>query len=169
MKPKGSPKFVLLSAPETIPNGSEVDVTSGRAVITVAMLVPGQTQSAEVYGGRFLIRQSSRPPGETVLELTLPLTGCPRLSLAHGTAAGDARSKHRPGPTARHLWVSEKGGRWGTRGRYVSTTVEGTYWLTLDECSRSRVTVLAGKVNVRNLVRNRTRTLTAGKSYVAVG
>jgi hypothetical protein len=60
--------------------------------------------------------------------------------------------------------VSEKGGRWGTNGRFVSTSVEGTTWLTVDECARSQVKVTAGKVSVRDLVRRKTKTLLAGKS-----
>ena len=51
--------------------------------------------------------------------------------------------------------------------RYASTSVEGTTWLTLDECRRSEVKVTAGKVSVRDLVRKKTRTIRAGKTYVA--
>jgi hypothetical protein len=166
---KGTTRFVPLSGTSTIPDGSEVEATNGRVLITVATLTPGQTQSAEVYGGRFLIHQEHTPPGETHLTLTLPLTGCRRVTLPRGSAAALAASaKRRSGPKARHLWVSEKGGSWGTNGRYVSTSVEGTHWLTLDECNKSEVKVVSGKVKVRDLVRNRTKTLTAGKSYVAV-
>ena len=70
-------------------------------------------------------------------------------------------------PKSRYLWVAEKGGRWGTNGRFVSTSVEGTRWLTLDECRRSLVRVTEGRVKVRNLVTRRTKTLGAGGRYVA--
>jgi ferric-dicitrate binding protein FerR (iron transport regulator) len=49
----------------------------------------------------------------------------------------------------------------------VSTTVEGTRWLTIDECDRSEVEVAAGRVKVRDLIDNKTKILTAGKTYVA--
>ncbi len=88
--------------------------------------------------------------------------------LPRGAAAALAvGAKHGSGPKSRHLWVSESGGGWGTNGRYVSTTVEGTRWLTVDECSPSRVTVAAGKVKVRDLVNNKTKVISAGESYVA--
>src|SRR6185312_10379077 len=150
-----------------LPNGSEVEATNGRVLITVAASNSGRTESAEVYGGRFLIQQA-RGSGEAHLVLSLPLTGCPRVALPRGSAAAVvSAAKHQSGAKSRHVWVSEGGGSWGTNGRYVSTTVEGTRWLTLDECSRSKVTVAAGKVQVRDLLHNKTKIITAGKSYVA--
>jgi Bacterial Ig-like domain (group 3) len=162
----GTTTFVPLSGSTAIPDGSEVDATNGHVLITVAT-PNGQTASAEVYGGRFVVHQDAT--GETHFILTLPLTGCPRMALPHGSAAAIAASaKHGSGPKSRHLWVSEHGGSWGTNGRYVSTSVEGTTWLTLDECTRSEVKVTAGKVKVHDLVRKRTRTVSAGRQYVAV-
>lgn len=162
IRPKGTSTFVPLSGSASIPDGSEVEATDGRVVITVATPT-GKTVSAEVYGGRFRVHQDSG--GETQFILTLPLTGCPRVALPRGSAASLA--KHSSGPKSRHLWVSESGGSWGTGGRYVSTTVEGTKWLTVDECTRSEVKVAVGKVKVLDLVRRKTKTLTAGHSYIA--
>ena len=159
---KGKHAFEPFSSTATIPDGSEVEATNGHVLITVAT-PGGGTETAEVWGGRFLIHQERS--GETRFTLTLPLTGCPRVKLPKGSAA-IAKAKH--GPKARHLWVSENGGKWGTNGRYVIATVEGTHWLTQDECNRSKVSVVSGKVKVRDLVKNRNRTLTAGQSYVAV-
>jgi hypothetical protein len=165
---KGTTKFVSLSGTSTIPDGSEVEATNGHVLITVATLTPGKTQSAEVWGGRFLIHQERTGSGETHFILSLPLTGCPRVVLPRGAAAALAAvAKHSSGPKSRHLWVSEGGGSWGTNGRYVSTTVEGTRWLTLDECDRSEVRVAAGRVKVHDLIHNKTKILTAGKTYVA--
>jgi hypothetical protein len=160
----GTSRFVALSAVSSVPNGSEVDATNGRVIVTVA--TPTGTVSAEAYGGRFILRQDRTGGDETHFVLSLPLTGCRRVRLPHGSAAAVASSaKH--GPKSRHLWVSEKGGSWGTNGRYVSTTVEGTRWLTQDECSRSTVSVAAGKVKVLDLVRRKTKTLTGGQHYIA--
>jgi hypothetical protein len=165
---KGTTKFVRISGTSTIPDGSEVEATNGHVLITVATLTPGKTQSAEVWGGRFLIHQERTGSGETHFILSLPLTGCPRVVLPRGAAAALAAvAKHSSGPKSRHLWVSEGGGSWGTNGRYVSTTVEGTRWLTLDECDRSEVRVAAGRVKVHDLIHNKTKILTAGKTYVA--
>lgn len=165
----GTHRFVSLSSPSAIPDGSEFEATHGRVLITVATLTPGQTQTAEVYGGRFLVHQQRGGTGETHLTLSLPLAGCPRARLPRGPAAALAASvKRRSGAKSRHLWVSEGGGSWGTNGRYVSTSVERTRWLTIDECERSQVDVAAGKVRVRDLVKNRTKIVSAGGVYVAV-
>jgi hypothetical protein len=161
---KGAATFVPLSATSSMPDGSEVDATNGRVTIT-AVGPHGEIVTAEVYGGRFRVHQD--PSGETHFILTLPLTGCPRVALPTGSAAAYS-ARHHSGPKSRHLWVSEKGGRWGTNGRFVSTSVEGTIWLTLDECSRSQVKVAQGKVKVRDLVKRKTKTITAGKSYTAL-
>jgi len=169
---KGTSKFVPLSGASTVPDGSEVEATNGHVRITVAT-PNGHTQTAEVWGGRFLIEQERTGSGETRFILSLALTGC--SSTVHKPHAGKAlasdagHSTHSSGPTSRHLWVSEEGGSWGTKGRYVSTSVEGTRWLTLDECSRSEVTVAAGKVKAHDLVNDKTRVLTAGHRYVAAG
>jgi hypothetical protein len=156
---KGASGFVALSAATSITEGSEVEATNGRVTITVA--TPTGTQSAEVYGGRFVVEQEHGGSDETRFVLSLPLTGCPRVALPRGASAASA--KH--GPKSRHLWVSESGGSWGTNGRYVSTTVEGTHWLTQDECNQSEVQVLTGKVKVNDLVTHKTKTLTAGQHY----
>ena len=83
------------------------------------------------------------------------------------SASLDARAKGHKGPRSRHLWVTEHGGRFNTQGQYVSTSVEGTTWLTSDTCTSSSVTVTQGVVKVRDLVRRRTVTLHAGHSYTA--
>jgi len=165
---KGTTRFVPLSGTTTIPDGSEVEATNGHVLITVATLTPGKTQTAEVWGGRFLIDQEHAGSGETHFILSLPLTDCPRVALPRGAAAAlAAAAKHSSDPKSRHLWVSEGGGSWGTNGRYVSTTVEGTHWLTLDECDRSEVQVVSGKVQVHDLIHNKSKVLTAGQSYIA--
>jgi hypothetical protein len=161
---KGSSSFVPLTSAGTIPDGSEIDATNGRAVIAAATTTSGQSQSAEVYGGRSLVHQD-RALGQTDLALSLPLTGCPTKRGHSGATVSTTR--HHSQPRARHLWVSEGGGDWSTTGRYVSTSVEGTSWLTQDQCTSSRVTVASGKVKVDDLILNRSRTLSAGESYTA--
>lgn len=164
---KGTHSFVRLSQAMTIPVGSEVEATRGRALITAATPA-GKTVSAEASSGRFVIEQERGNGGRTSLVLSLQLTGCPTAPLPKGTSAAiSGRSSKHAGPKSRHLWVSEHGGSWGTDGRYVSTTVEGTHWLTLDECERSEVSVVAGRVKVRNLITDKTKVLTSGQHYIA--
>jgi hypothetical protein len=161
---KGTSTFVPLNGATKIPDGSEVDTTNGRVLLTAA--APTGTATVEPYGGRFVVHQDRGGTDETHLALSLPLTGCSRVPLPHGSPASAAMYL-RHGSKSRHLWASEHGGSWGTTGRYVSTSVEGTTWLTTDECNRSTVQVTAGVVKVRDLLTNRTRVVTAGKRYVA--
>lgn len=106
--------------------------------------------------------------GTTIESSSFTAMSSPAAALPHGSA--DAVAGHgKHGPKSRHLWVSEHGGSWGTNGRCVSTSVEGTRWLTLDECIRSTVQVALGKVNAHDLVKNRNATLSAGKRYIAIG
>jgi hypothetical protein len=157
----GKGRFTTLSGSASLVDGSEVDATDGRVMVTVATLTHHMA-SAELYLGRFEIHQDHRPRSdETHFRLSLPLAGCPRVALPRGAAA----SAKRHGARSRHLWVSEHGGSWGTNGRYVSTTVEGTRWLTQDECDRSEVSVVSGKVKVLDLVRNKTKFLIRGQHY----
>jgi hypothetical protein len=65
------------------------------------------------------------------------------------------------------LCLARRSGRRGTTGRFVSTIVEGTRRLTQDECNQSKVSVVVGKVKVLDLLRNKTKTLTAGRHYIA--
>ena len=162
IRPAGSSVFVALVPGTTVPNGSEIDATHGTVLITERE-PDGRLVSADVRGGLFRVHQDAT--GETHFVLTLALTGCPRTKLPRGAAASAASSRRRP--RSRYLWVSERGGHWGTNGRYVSTSVEGTTWLTRDECGRSQVRVTAGRVKVRNLVTRRTRTIRAGGRYTA--
>jgi hypothetical protein len=161
---QGQSAFTPLAAARSIPDGSEIDATNGRVLITVAT-PDGRTVSAELYGGRFRVHQD--PSGETHFILTLALSGCAPVALPKGSAASAARARRRSGPRSRHLWASESHGKWGTNGRFVSTSVEGTTWLTLDECTRSRVKVTAGRVKVRDLVHKKTVRVRAGKQFVA--
>ena len=167
---KGTSAFISLSGTAGIPNGSEVDATDGHVLITAATSHTGQTASAEVYGGVFVFGQAGGAHALARLALSLPLTGCPlSVSVGRPYARSSASAEHHSGAKSRHLWVSEGGGSWGTSGRYVSTTVEGTRWLTLDECDRSVVEVAAGRVRVRDLVNDRTKLLIAGETYIAAG
>jgi hypothetical protein len=166
---KGATKFVALLGTIGVPDESEVDASHGRVVVTAATLLPGQTSTALVYQGEFRVHQESLAPAQTHLILSQPLSSCGPARLPHVRGKTKARTatKHHPSKS-RHIWVSDKGGQWGTSGRYVSTTVEGTRWLTLDECNRSAVKVAEGVVVVHDLIRNTSVAVSAGHQYAAV-
>jgi hypothetical protein len=77
---------VPLSAARIIPDGSEIDATNGRVLITLATSHAG-TASAEAYGGRFRVHQDRTGRDETHFILPLPLTECSRVRLPRGSAA----------------------------------------------------------------------------------
>jgi hypothetical protein len=163
----GAGSFRPLAGAGTIPDGSEIDATHGRVAISAATAISGQSKSAEIYGGRLLVHQDA-VLADTHLTLSLPLRGCAGARFqGRASATVATRARRRSGARRRRLWVSEGGGSWNTSGRYVSTSVEGTKWLTQDECARSIVKVASGEVTVRDLVSRRTQTVSAGEAYVA--
>ena len=168
---RGARGFSALIGAETVPDESEIDATHGHVVITVATPTPGQTVTAEAYDGRFIIHQDPSAPAETHLILSQPLGACAKPSIHPGTrraTASAARGNSRHRSSSRRLWASDQGGSWGTNGRYVSTSVEGTSWLTADSCRESKVKVTEGVVRVRDLVHDTTVTVTAGHEYRAL-
>lgn len=165
---RGTASFVALSGSVIVPDGSEVEARRGRVEVTVAGPSPGSTIGALVYQGRFLIHQDLAPPELTQFMLSEHLAGCEaRARPGRHTSVAASRRRRTARPRARHLWVSDHGGNWGTGGRYVSTSVQGTNWLTTDECRRSAVKVASGVVTVRDLIHRTTVTVTAGHSYIA--
>ncbi len=167
VRSKGTPRFVALAGALSVPDGSEVDASNGRVSITVATVLAGKTAAALVYDGRFLLHQDAVAPGETHLTLSQPLACSAARPMHRARKASASARSHRHASKARHIWVSEKEGDWGSKGTYVSTTVEGTRWLTSDSCGRSSVQVAEGKVLVHDLISNRLVLVTAGHRYVA--
>lgn len=166
---KGSATFAPLVGSLEVPDESEVDASRGRVAITVAT-VQGTMANATAYQGRFLLHQDATAPAETHLILTAPLAGCARVGhsrRARHARASAAAAHRRRASKSRQLWVSDNGGSWGTTGHYVSTTVEGTRWLTSDECRRSKVAVAEGVVLVRDLIHHKSQLVSAGHEFIA--
>ncbi|MGA2012473.1 MAG: hypothetical protein ABSH51_18365 [Solirubrobacteraceae bacterium] len=169
----GTATFRSLTGAVLVPAGTEVDAIDGRVLVTVSAGTSAPQQSATVYGGQFLVRQDASPPYETHFVLSEPLTGCPGVAaeVDHEPIAA-LRSRTglvvtRRKPTRRDLWVTDTGGSFGTTGSYVSTTTEGTQWLTQDTCGTSSVQVVEGIVAVLDLVDGQTIVLHADQRYTA--
>jgi hypothetical protein len=164
----GTSEFIPLTGTLSVPDSSEIDAREGRVGITVATSSPGATSGAEAFQGRFVLHQEPTPPAATTFTLSEALPGCVRRhrpkvkhSALLARELGGRRSR------TRRLWVSDRGGSWGTNARYVSTTVEGTRWLTVDQCRKSKVKVAQGVVLVHDLIHHREVTVEAGEEYVA--
>lgn len=157
----GSPRYVRLAAPDSIPVGSLVDARAGRVRI-VSSDGRGGTREADFYGGIFRLLQAKSAGAPTEVRLAGPLR-CPRAGKRQGKrASASKRSK-----AGRFVWGSGKGSHRST-GRFSSATVRGTIWLVWDRCDDSTLTRVArGRVEVRDFARHRAVQVSKGHQYVA--
>jgi uncharacterized protein YkwD len=171
----GAKTFTTLNSAGVFASGTQVDVTRGRIRLTSVSDDLANIQTADFYRGRFAISYTPDFPGTspsllTNLQLTLPLTGCPRRVAATRRLAGqNATPPKRPpkpkGPTTRSLW-GDGVGHFRTQGAYASATVRGTNWLTQDTCTGTRVQVVTGLLDVFDIKRNIHTPVAAGHSLV---
>ena len=165
----GATGFVALTGTLAVPVGTDVQATQG--VVRVVVIETGSSsQSALVYGGWFLVTQSSAPPYVTVFALSEPLTGCAgeSRSVTGQTASIDARPPTGAAkPTKRHLWVKDQGGKYETTTGQVSGSNVGTQWLTSQDCTSSQIRVVSGTVSVFDQIDGTTTTVHAHQSYRA--
>jgi len=169
----GTDAAVPLDPTQPVPVGSVLDATRGTLTLTVATprgvartaQAGSGTQTADFTGSRFVVSQT---PGtaQTQLKMTggdFSQCGTTARSASRGTAfAAASRRKRR----VRSLWGSGHG-RFTTRGRNSSATVRGTIWRVTDRCDGTLTTVTRGVVVVHDHVRNRTKVLRKGQSYLA--
>jgi hypothetical protein len=149
----GTNKFVLLTAGEQIPVGSELDTIHGRVRLTTSA-GGKKKQSADFYDGRFIFTQKKATKPITVLTLSEPLS-CAKTHFAEAAAK-----------KKRHLWGSGKG-KFRSKGKNASATVRGTIWLTQDTCTTTLVHVKRGIVDVFDFVKHEHVLVKAGHTYVA--
>ena len=162
IKRPGSTQFETLTAGDTIPIGSIVDVTNG----TVAITTTGANktiQTSRFFSGVFQLLQdkSKRPVTEARLYGGNFKKACPKARRGSVSATGSAKKK-----VVRALWGSGKG-KFRTKGRYSSAAIRGTEWLTQDRCDGTNVRVKQGVVTVRDLVKRKNVIVRAPKSYFA--
>ena len=152
-----SHRFVLLRRGTIVPTGAEIDATHGSVELVFARK-GGGTMSVTFSTGEFITSQTRS--GEAIAKLAGGNFAACRKH--HPREATIARAR-----PVRKLWAKEHGGNFGTRGKYVATSVEGTHWLTEDFCGRSEVVVAQGVVIATNVVTHRHRVIRAGHSYTA--
>jgi hypothetical protein len=156
----GSTRSVALTDAASIPVGSIVDTRKG--TVTLRSQVAGVgTQAGIFHGGLFEVRQPAGARGMTELVLRGPLPTCS----AGGARAAAAATRRPP----RGLWGRDDHGRFRTRGSNSVATVRGTAWYVEDRCDGTLTRVSKGSVSVRDLRRQRTVVVGAGKSYLARG
>lgn len=158
----GSNSFVKLEAGAELPVGSQVDARHATIDLTSA-LPAGRTQTGRFGGGRFEIEQSKR--GYVDLYLRGRACVSPKRKHSGGDQSTTASAAARP--KSRRLWGRDHGGRFRTHGRNSHATVRGTRWLVEDRCDGTLTRVTSGEVVVRDTVRHRSLTLSAGQHYLA--
>jgi hypothetical protein len=161
---------VPLDPAQAVPVGSVLDATRGTLKLTVATAAGTAraaqagtgTQTADFTGSRFVVRQNA-VSAATQLTMTggnFAQCATAARSASRGTAFAAASRKR-----VRSLWGSGHG-RFTTRGRNSSATVRGTIWRVTDRCDGTLTTVTRGVVVVRDHLRNRTKVVRAGQSYL---
>jgi hypothetical protein len=155
----GSTRVVALTDAASIPVGTIVDARKGTVALSSAL--PGaDTQTGTFHGGLFEVRQPAGARGMTELVLRGPQPNC----VAAGSARAAGVAAKRP---PRRLWGRDDHGRFRTRGSNSVATVRGTAWYVEDRCDGTLTRVSKGSVSVRDLRRQRTVIVDAGKSYLA--
>jgi hypothetical protein len=166
IKLPGSKRFLRLRAGTSVPIGTIIDATRGRAQLTTAADTASHTQqTGTFFGGVFRLGQTTIGGGGannalTVLKLVGPLPQC--LVKRFGKKAAGTAAKRR----TRKLWGAAKG-NFRTVGRYAAATVRGTKWLTEDVCTGTLIRVVEHSVKVDAFPHKRHFLLSQGHSFIA--
>ena len=160
---RGGHRFTLLKQARIVPVGSAIDSSHGVVRLTNVRERGGSLQSAEFWGGKFVVAQSRANRARTTIRLVGKPT-CATRALATTTVQAGLKPKPKPKP---HLWARDHHGRFVTHGDTAVATVRGTVWYVAEACRGTLVKVSNGVVSVRDLVRHRTITLRAGQRYLA--
>ncbi|HEX4307861.1 MAG TPA: right-handed parallel beta-helix repeat-containing protein [Solirubrobacterales bacterium] len=155
VKTPGTGRFRSLTELESVPIGSLVDTTEGKARIASASATE-EVQSAAFFGGVFRVLQ---PEGRTLTTMRLfdnESESCTAPSPDGATASASTATNH--------LWGSGKGS-FRTEGNFGSATVRGTIWFVADRCRSTFFRVNRGVVTVRDFPHARSFSLRAGATY----
>jgi hypothetical protein len=158
--------FAPLTGQQEIPVGSRLDTRRGTVKLTSAVDAT-KTQSAELSGGVFEVRQSDDPDARGLTELRLEGVSFARCRSKGKRAEASRKKRRRLSPTVINRLSAEARGRFRTRGRLSSAVVRGTVWTTADRCDGTLTSVDKGSVTVRDFRVDRTVIVQAGESYLA--
>jgi hypothetical protein len=167
-------KFTQLKSAQSIPVGSQLDVSRGR--VQLASSQSGVATSSTIQTSSFSAcaptKKTCRAPSSTSAMFSMSqgrtgngltemvMLGSLTCKSGSGKAVAAARKK------SRSLWGNGKG-RFRTRGRNSSATVRGTQWLTKDTCSGTETRVTRGTVIVKDFAKGKNITVKQGKRYIA--
>jgi hypothetical protein len=164
--------FVQLTQPRQLPAGTQVDSRAGTIRLGSRAVGPGGRVQAVTLGGAIFSdrqRRSGLHKGLTVMTLLEGVfPGAPSFSQCGPYPAGDGPpATLAASPMLQTLHASEKGGKFGTNGKYSAGVVQGTVWDTSDLCNGTLTVVHRGVVAVFDKVRRKTILVHAGQQYLA--
>jgi hypothetical protein len=158
----GEDTYSQLVGFKQVPVGCLINTRHGVVDLTASKGSSGELQGAHFWGGVFV---ASQDEGDDQV-VGLKLAGR-RMCERRGTRGKPVASVSRAQRHGRKLWGSGKG-NYTTSGSYGSATVRGTTWLVVDRCDASTlIKVAEGVVSVRDFVKEKSLTLTAGQQYIA--
>lgn len=146
-----------LTQDEGVPFGTVIDATDGHVRVTA--IVDGVLQSAEFWGGTFIVKEAK----DGWIEIRL----YGKLKCKNGKPVSSKKAvrlvKRKSKPKA---WGDGKG-KFRTKGKHSSASVRGTRWLVEERCTGTFTKVSRGVVKVRDFPKHRNVTVRAGKNYLA--
>jgi PKD repeat protein len=152
-----------LVAGQQIPFGATVDTTNGTVLIET--ISPTGSLDAAYFAGA-VFKLVKTPAGLTELLLQGGnFNVCNVKSKRHSASAAAKPPKKKKTTVVRSLWGNGHG-QFVTQGKYAAATVRGTIWNTQDRCDGTFVQVQRGVVSVLDLVRHKTKSVTAGNSLL---
>ena len=140
------------------PNGTLVDARAGVVKVTVVHDKSGTLDSVDTWGGTYVVNQDAH--------FARPLTSLVLTAVSNAARNAASAARGKKGSAKNLLWANGKG-NFKTRGKRASAIVRGTYWLTEEIGSSTKVSVRRGLVAVRDFVRKRTVLVGQGQSYTA--
>lgn len=148
-----------LTKDEGVPFGTVIDATDGHVRVTA--IVNGKLQTAEFWGGTFIVNQAKDGWIEVKLFGTLKCKNGKPVTSTSKKAVRLVKRKSKP-----KAWGDGKG-RFRTRGKHSSATVTGTRWLVEERCTGTFTRVSRGSVRVRDFPKHKNVRVKAGKTYLA--
>ncbi len=148
-----------LTQDEGVPFGTVIDATDGHVRVTA--VVDGVLQTAEFWGGTFVVKQAKdgwievRLFGKLKCKNGKPVTAKPKQAVRL------VKRKSKP-----KAWGNGKG-KFRTKGVNSTASVRGTKWLVEERCSGTFTKVKRGSVRVRDFPKHKTVIVKAGKNYLA--
>jgi len=151
-----------LVAGQQIPFGAIVDTTNG--TVLLEDISPSGSLDAAYFAGA-VFKLVKTPAGLTELLLTGGNFNVCNVKSKRHSASAAAKPPKKKTTVVRSLWGNGHG-QFVTQGKYAAATVRGTIWNTQDRCDGTFVQVQRGVVSVLDLVRHKTKSVTAGNSLL---